>query len=241
MRATCFVITDYAGRLNRWDVAYGGRRFAHLAWRDMRAWQGRGIEFASHTATHPRLTRGSSEQVRGELARSRLAIREELGVDATAVSYPFGAFGEREERLAREVGYGRGSGLRVERGRNGDRESAGVSVGANDAGRGGAAGTGARGGGDRESMRGWDDAHSWPLTSPSARMAELLVPLHRPPLLRKIEQIPTTAPASPRASDPDPAPSAQRTSPSSRNARISPPFPMKYVEHRALTPSAVSP
>ena len=26
-RAACFVITDYAGRLNRWDVAYGGRRF----------------------------------------------------------------------------------------------------------------------------------------------------------------------------------------------------------------------
>src|SRR6202011_4535189 len=30
----CSVITDYAGRLNRWDVAYGRRRFAHLAWRD---------------------------------------------------------------------------------------------------------------------------------------------------------------------------------------------------------------
>ena len=30
--AVCSVITDYAGRLNRWDVAYGGRRFAHLAW-----------------------------------------------------------------------------------------------------------------------------------------------------------------------------------------------------------------
>ena len=24
--ALCFAITDYAGRLNRWDVAYGGRR-----------------------------------------------------------------------------------------------------------------------------------------------------------------------------------------------------------------------
>jgi peptidoglycan/xylan/chitin deacetylase (PgdA/CDA1 family) len=110
-RATCFVITDYAGRLNRWDVAYGGRRFAHLAWRDMRAWQGRGIEFASHTATHPRLTRCSSEQVRGELSRSRAAIVSELGVETPAVSYPFGAFGEREERLAREAGYTAGLGI----------------------------------------------------------------------------------------------------------------------------------
>jgi peptidoglycan/xylan/chitin deacetylase (PgdA/CDA1 family) len=111
MRATCFVITDYAGHLNRWDVAYGGRRFAHLAWRDMRAWQGRGIEFASHTATHPRLTRCSSEQVRGELERSRTAIARELGVETPAVSYPFGAFGEREEGLAREAGYAAGFGI----------------------------------------------------------------------------------------------------------------------------------
>jgi peptidoglycan/xylan/chitin deacetylase (PgdA/CDA1 family) len=105
------VITDYAGKLNRWDVAYGGRRFAHLAWRDMRAWQGRGIEFASHTATHPRLTRCSSEQVRGELERSRRDIAAALDVDTTAVSYPFGAFGEREQRFARDAGYAAGFGI----------------------------------------------------------------------------------------------------------------------------------
>ncbi|MDQ2930737.1 MAG: polysaccharide deacetylase family protein [Gemmatimonadota bacterium] len=110
-RATCFVITDYAGKLNRWDVAYGGRRFAHLAWRDMRAWQGRGVEFASHTATHPRLTRLSELAVSEELERSRAAISEALGVVTPAVSYPFGACGEREERLAREAGYRSGFGI----------------------------------------------------------------------------------------------------------------------------------
>lgn len=109
--AVCFVITDYAGKLNRWDVAYGGRRFAHLAWRDMRAWQGRGIEFASHTATHPRLTRLSERTVSHELTRSRRAIEEALGVETPAVSYPFGAAGEREERLAREAGYAAGFGI----------------------------------------------------------------------------------------------------------------------------------
>lgn len=109
--ATCFVITDYAGELNRWDVAYGGRRFAHLAWRDMRAWQGRGIDFASHTATHPRLTRIGDLGVYAEVDRSRRAIREALGVETPALSYPFGAFGEREEHLAREAGYAAGFGI----------------------------------------------------------------------------------------------------------------------------------
>ncbi|MEP7065899.1 MAG: polysaccharide deacetylase family protein [Gemmatimonadota bacterium] len=110
-RSTCFVITEYAGRLNRWDVAYGGRRFAHLAWRDMRAWQGRGVEFASHTATHPRLTQLSDATVRDELAHSRRAIAAALGVETPAVSYPFGAAGPREERMAREAGYAAGYGI----------------------------------------------------------------------------------------------------------------------------------
>jgi peptidoglycan/xylan/chitin deacetylase (PgdA/CDA1 family) len=110
-RATCFVITDFAGKLNRWDVAYGGRRFAHLAWRDMRAWQGRGVEFASHTATHPRLTRISELAVFEELDRSRRAIAGALGGEPAAVSFPFGAVSFREERIAREVGYAAGFGI----------------------------------------------------------------------------------------------------------------------------------
>ena len=89
--ATCFVITDYAGRLNRWDVAYGGRRFAHLAWRDMERWLPHGIGFESHTATHPRLSWLPDAELDAELVRSRRAIERALGVVPTAIAYPFGA------------------------------------------------------------------------------------------------------------------------------------------------------
>ena len=106
--ATCFVITNYAGRLNRWDVAYGGRRFAHLAWRDMRRWQERGVEFASHTATHPRLTWLADADVMHELTESRRALLRALDVESPAISYPFGAAGARERTFAREAGYGAG-------------------------------------------------------------------------------------------------------------------------------------
>ena len=110
--ATCSVITDYAGRLNRWDVAYGGRRFAHLAWRDMRRWEGRGITFVSHTATHPRLSWCDDATVSRELARSRAMLRGALGGDGyRIVSYPFGVAGLRERRLAREAGYDSGLAL----------------------------------------------------------------------------------------------------------------------------------
>ena len=103
--ATCFVITAFAGRLNRWDVAYGGRRFAHLAWRDMRRWQSRGITFASHTATHPRLTWLGESGASDELHRSRADLVHALDEEPRAVSYPFGACGPREYALARDAGY----------------------------------------------------------------------------------------------------------------------------------------
>ena len=109
--ATCFVITEFAGRLNRWDVAYGGRRFAHLAWRDIRRWEARGITFASHTATHRRLTWLDAGEVRRELAASRADMRAALGAEPRAVSYPFGAAGARERVLAAEEGYDAGFAL----------------------------------------------------------------------------------------------------------------------------------
>ncbi len=106
--AICFVITEYAGRLNRWDIAYGGRRFAHLAWRDMRRWQSRGIEFASPTATHPRLTWVGGDRLAHELSSSRDALEAALDIHATAVSYPFGACAERERDCALREGYDAG-------------------------------------------------------------------------------------------------------------------------------------
>lgn len=104
-RAVCSVITDYAGKLNRWDVAYGGRRFAHLAWRDMLRWQDRGMEFISHTATHRRLTWLDEGDVAIEMARSARALREVLGVSVDVISYPYGAHGTRELGIARDEGY----------------------------------------------------------------------------------------------------------------------------------------
>ena len=103
--SVCFVITDYAGRLNRWDVAYGGRRFAHLAWRDIRSWESRGVAFGSHTARHPRLTWLDERALHDELARSRQALAAGCDRPAPLLSYPFGAATSREAAAALSAGY----------------------------------------------------------------------------------------------------------------------------------------
>jgi peptidoglycan/xylan/chitin deacetylase (PgdA/CDA1 family) len=109
--AACFVITDFAGRLNRWDVAYGGRRFAHLAWRDIERWSARGVSFESHTVSHPRLSWVDDRRLAEELSRSRSALAEALGAPPHAVAYPFGAVDERVRAASVAAGYSLGFGV----------------------------------------------------------------------------------------------------------------------------------
>jgi len=109
--ATTFLITDYVGRLNTWDVRYTWHRLAHLDWDTIGRWQARGFDFASHTASHARLTWLSDGQAAAELAGSRETLRHRLGPQAArAVAYPFGARDERIERLASAAGYELGFG-----------------------------------------------------------------------------------------------------------------------------------
>src|SRR5207244_1081525 len=54
--ATTFLITDHVGATNTWDMRYTWRRLPHLDWRAVDQWRARGFDFASHTASHARLT-----------------------------------------------------------------------------------------------------------------------------------------------------------------------------------------
>jgi peptidoglycan/xylan/chitin deacetylase (PgdA/CDA1 family) len=109
--ATTFVITDYVGRANTWDVRYTWRRLRHLDWPTIERWTERGFDFASHGAAHRRLTWLDDAAAADELKRSREALVGRLGAGAGhAIAYPFGAADKRVERLAAAAGYGLGFG-----------------------------------------------------------------------------------------------------------------------------------
>lgn len=110
-RATLFVITDFVGHENAWDLPYGGRQ-RHLGWAALERWHAEGFDIASHTATHPRLDWLTDEEVVDELARSRATLVQRFGEAAgVAVAYPFGRSGERVRALARQAGYTIGFGI----------------------------------------------------------------------------------------------------------------------------------
>lgn len=109
--ATTFLITDYIGKTNTWDVRYTWNRLPHLSWQQIEHWQARGLSFGSHSATHGRLTWLPDAAVEHELTASREALIARLGSEAgRAVAYPFGAVDSRIVRHARAAGYELGFG-----------------------------------------------------------------------------------------------------------------------------------
>lgn len=109
--AVTFLVTDFVGRDNTWDVRYTWRRLRHLDWDAITHWQSRGFEFASHSASHARLTWLTDSGQAAELERSRETLVQRLGAAAgRAVAYPFGARDARVEAAARTAGYELGFG-----------------------------------------------------------------------------------------------------------------------------------
>lgn len=109
--ATTFLVTDFVGRDNAWDVQYTWRRLQHLDWPEIERWRARGFTFASHGARHRRLTWLDDVAAAEELGRARRTLVDRLGDDAgRAIAYPFGAADARIERLAGAAGYALGFG-----------------------------------------------------------------------------------------------------------------------------------
>ena len=107
--ATTFLVTDYVGRDNSWDVPYAFRRLPQLDWRTIEAWRIRGFDFGSHSGTHRRLTWLRDEVIVDELTRSRQMLVDRLGPSAgLSIAYPFGAASDRTVELARKVEFGLG-------------------------------------------------------------------------------------------------------------------------------------
>jgi peptidoglycan/xylan/chitin deacetylase (PgdA/CDA1 family) len=109
--ATTFLITDYVGKTNTWDVRYTWKRLQHLRWQEIEQWRARGFDFASHGATHRRLTWLNDAALATELRHSRELLIARLGPDAgRAIAYPFGAVSERVVRHAGNAGFELGFG-----------------------------------------------------------------------------------------------------------------------------------
>jgi peptidoglycan/xylan/chitin deacetylase (PgdA/CDA1 family) len=90
MTATVFLATGNLAekRGSEFLPTLTGRKM--LSWDNIREMNRAGIEFGSHTLTHPDLTRMSMARVNREVHESKTILEDKLGSEVFAFAYPFG-------------------------------------------------------------------------------------------------------------------------------------------------------
>jgi peptidoglycan/xylan/chitin deacetylase (PgdA/CDA1 family)/glycosyltransferase involved in cell wall biosynthesis len=86
--AVVFLVADFSRRTNFWDPDEPSAPL--LAADQIREMDRAGIEFGSHTVSHPHLTRIGRRQVQEELRRSKACVEELIGRPVYSLCYPYG-------------------------------------------------------------------------------------------------------------------------------------------------------
>lgn len=94
--ATVFLIADKVGRSEEIPL---------LDWDEIRRLQEQGVEFGSHSASHPYFTALSHEELVRECVRSRTILERELGAPVLAIAYPYGDVDPVVQHLVGACGY----------------------------------------------------------------------------------------------------------------------------------------
>lgn len=104
-RAIVYVITNYIGKLNTWDMNLGGICFRHMSARQLAEISEKGWEIGSHTCTHRALTRLNESQLKREFSKSFQQLSTLTPRPVISVAYPFGMQGGQVQQAAKSAGY----------------------------------------------------------------------------------------------------------------------------------------
>jgi peptidoglycan/xylan/chitin deacetylase (PgdA/CDA1 family) len=95
--ATVFLSTRYVG--NPAQLLKGNEC---LTWTEVRDLHGRGIQFGSHTVSHPQLWGLPPREIERELRESKRALEDNLGAEVRSFAYPY-AFPEQDGRFVQAL------------------------------------------------------------------------------------------------------------------------------------------
>jgi len=100
-----YLVADRIGASNEWDQGAGVRARKLLTLEQIREMQKYGVEFGSHSLTHPWLPSVSDEQLHHEVCDSKHRLEDLLGVEVTSFAYPFGGVDRRVRSAVANAGY----------------------------------------------------------------------------------------------------------------------------------------
>ena len=100
-----YLVANHIGASSTWDQASGLRARNLLTLAQIREMQKYGVEFGSHSLSHPYLPDISDAQLQEEVTESKLRLEELLGVEVTSFAYPYGGVDRRVRSAVAEAGY----------------------------------------------------------------------------------------------------------------------------------------
>jgi peptidoglycan/xylan/chitin deacetylase (PgdA/CDA1 family) len=101
--ATVFLVTGRCGKNNDWPGNPPGLpRSELLDWREIRELSDNGIDFGSHTRSHPDLTRCSPKELVPEISGSKKELQDRVGKEVATFAYPYGSFNEAVKQMVAE-------------------------------------------------------------------------------------------------------------------------------------------
>lgn len=109
LRAVVFLIVNYIGKDDFWDLALIGGRSPHLSWDEICEMKKWGISFGSHTMNHRNLTKLADHEIEYELSESKRILESKIG-SVKCISYPFNRVNRHVVECAKRAGYKYGFG-----------------------------------------------------------------------------------------------------------------------------------
>jgi peptidoglycan/xylan/chitin deacetylase (PgdA/CDA1 family) len=113
--ATIFLVVKSIGSVSNWHGQSGNASLPLLSWEDIRTLQLNGMNFGSHTLTHPRLTGIDLDRAEKEITESKSILQDHLGDVIDLFSYPYGSSNPTIQKIVSSSGYKAACG--VDRGR----------------------------------------------------------------------------------------------------------------------------
>ncbi len=100
--ASVYIVTGEVGGSSRWDKSWES---SLMGWEEIASLSREGIEFGSHTVSHPYLSRLPHERAHEELVRSRCILEDRLGIPVRTFAYPYGDVNAMAEDYVAEAGF----------------------------------------------------------------------------------------------------------------------------------------
>jgi peptidoglycan/xylan/chitin deacetylase (PgdA/CDA1 family) len=104
LSATMFVVTGKVGSVADWDQT-SAAPLELMTWDELRLLKEEGLEIGGHSTSHRNLLELTDDEIVADSLEVRTSLREELGVEATSIAFPWGMNDGRVRKALSRAGF----------------------------------------------------------------------------------------------------------------------------------------